>query len=785
MIASCLHATALALCIAGAAASQASAAAVADATVDGKSPAAKSLPATKQSKPDVGQAAIDVTVDTPAAWQQFLASADANQVFAAYEVLDQVGYIVDSVDADACHTHAKALREAIAVAPVGIALRRAGLLCAEASGDNAEADRELAALAALSKYALRESPDGAWRKPIRVLQPNDIYALTKTLGYTFRYEYYQQIHPTRYFPITVAVWDAEKKVERHLPFDYIDVLVTIDRQSEYFGFPYHHNVFADAYIKGQAKANESMALDTQAVEQAFTADKLTEQLMHLREGARVGGLQSLKNWIVLCASHRQQQDCADGLVDDLLPLAEQEHALPMTLLALAYAEGIGLKQDAATAETLLNAADKRWYRHGASVAYVDLSRQMHAGKWDAAMQQRLVSAVAAGNPDAEAVLVAIRVADDSKAPLSNEQIAILQKPIHNGLGKGYAVLVDHYRAMGQNVDTEASLIAAAQSGFPIAQRQYAFSVLNHASDAGKRVMAQEMIKQAALGGDAPAMRFMGFQASRSSDWKTASKWLLAAASAADMGAMLDMAEMMEAERPGFEGKLPLAVKVYRDLAEGGVADARRRLARMAMDGRGMDKNPAQAKQWLLLDADKGDAESQLHLGAALLNGEFGKPDETEGLRWLNKAIDAGSLDAKYEYANWLYDTKNTPESREHALRILREADAADNTKISNNLAWMLCVSAYDNIRDPASGLEVAKRMEQHADLPAGELDTVAACYAATGDFKRAIALQQQAMDGLPRDTAGKIQGGNTIADRLALYKSGKAYVSPVSNEAAD
>lgn len=93
------------------------------------------------------------------------------------------------------------------------------------------------------------------------------------------------------------------------------------------------------------------------------------------------------------------------------------------------------------------------------------------------------------------------------------------------------------------------------------------------------------------------------------------------------------------------------------------------------------------------------------------------------------------------------------------------------------------MSAHDDTRDPAAGLVIAKQMED-GKLDPAELDTVAACHAATGDHAHAARLQQRVIDGLPRDAAGKPQGGQGIFDRLELYRAGKAYIETVVEYAA-
>jgi hypothetical protein len=96
------------------------------------------------------------------------------------------------------------------------------------------------------------------------------------------------------------------------------------------------------------------------------------------------------------------------------------------------------------------------------------------------------------------------------------------------------------------------------------------------------------------------------------------------------------------------------------------------------------------------------------------------------------------------------------------------------------MAWASCTSPHADMYDPARGMETVAKMPRTDLLDLPELDTVAACYAAGGDFKRAAELQAQALErleplvkaepGVYREMVKEFRG------RLALYQSGKRYV---------
>ena len=491
---------------------------------------------------------------------------------------------------------------------------------------------------------------------------------------------------------------------------------------------------------------------------------------------------SLSNWIMACVAEKIE-GCADGLIDALLPLAERKQALPMALLAMAYAEGVGVKKDIEAADALLDAADRRWYGRGASAMYAALESTKRGGRIGDFAMRRLRGSVAAGDSDAEMLLVAQAIMIGERA-LTAQQIAVLERPSSNGVGLGYGILAEYYANKGMTSAAETAHGNAARNGHAVSQRQHALNAIRAGGNRAPRESWWPSMTAAAQGGDAYAMRFLANEAVKAGEFRRAANWLMAAVDAGDIDAIYAIGSLYESEHPDVPGGLDVAIESYEALAalEGGTgAEARRRLAQLASQGRGMKRNPKRALAWLQADAEGGDARSQGLLGMLLVKGADGASDVAAGERWLGKAVAAGSTDTRNDYALWLHNrADSTPDSRQRAIALLREArpEPDDVLSIQNNLAWLLCVSAHDDTRDPAAGHLIAKQMEA-GKLDPAELDTVAACYAATGDHAHAARLQQRVIDGLPRDAAGKPQGGQGIFDRLELYRAGKAYIETV------
>ncbi len=720
---------------------------------------------------------VDAAADPERAWARFLETAEFGPSFAAYQVLSDLPYANASVDADGCVRHREALTASVRAVPVSIALRRAAMLCAEVLGDAATAERELAALSALSKHALLDHSDLNLAKPIRVFQTWDMYALIHSLGYEFRYEYFKRLRPDRYFPHAVAAWDPEKKVEHHFVFDYVDTAAALDRNSPAAAYPYHRSQIAKAYVQSLLESDEPIAHDYEAVRQALSTAGMKERAKLLRDGAERGGLLSLGSWFKLC-DETPFDGCVDGFVDALLPQAEEGHALAMTLLAAAYHNGVGLKKDTSAAAKMLAAANARWHANGASILYVahlqDFGKRLSADN-----DSLLRAAAAAGHREAELFRLMFDLYSDAKRPLNTAEIAILERPENNRSGIGLSILAGRYGAIERNDLTWETVRKAAYAGSAPFQYVYADYLLDNRTDPESQAEAQALMIRAAHGGDADAARYLSARSANKSDWAAAASWLQAAVEGEDVGAILDLVGLIEEEeRPGINGKPEDAYETYRRLSElSDSAAARRGMARMALRGVGTQKDPAKAKAWLLVDAKKGDLVSQVDLATALLNGKFGVPDIPEGESWMKRAISAGSEEATVAYGSWLIKHAPDTASRARGRKLLAEGKGADNMFTRNNLAWALCVSPHVDVREPVAGLAVAKRMEAKIDdLGPGDIDTIAACYAANGDFARAIVLQDRVLAGLPKNADGEPQGNSGLFRRLEMYKAKEAYI---------
>jgi uncharacterized protein len=108
----------------------------------------------------------------------------------------------------------------------------------------------------------------------------------------------------------------------------------------------------------------------------------------------------------------------------------------------------------------------------------------------------------------------------------------------------------------------------------------------------------------------------------------------------------------------------------------GDPNAQYHLARMHLEGAGIDKDGLEAIKWLSLAADKGHVQAEALLGQTLFSGKDNvQPQRARGLMWLTLAREA-AIDSKKD--KWIVDLYNkavesaNDEDRQDALHYLED-----------------------------------------------------------------------------------------------------------------
>ncbi len=95
----------------------------------------------------------------------------------------------------------------------------------------------------------------------------------------------------------------------------------------------------------------------------------------------------------------------------------------------------------------------------------------------------------------------------------------------------------------------------------------------------------------------------------------------------------------------------------------------------------------------------------------------------------------------------------------------------DYPDVKNHLAWLLATCPDANVRNVKRAVELAEQELRRAPDHPAVLDTVAACYAAAGNFDQAVAIQKEAMALLPAEVAQ-----HAFGERLELYRNQQPFI---------
>jgi tetratricopeptide (TPR) repeat protein len=173
----------------------------------------------------------------------------------------------------------------------------------------------------------------------------------------------------------------------------------------------------------------------------------------------------------------------------------------------------------------------------------------------------------------------------------------------------------------------------------------------------------------------------------------------------------------------------------------------------------------------ILEIDPTDPDAHANLGYTLklqgdLNGAL--THLTEAVR-----LDPKLVTAHFHLGNVLAAMGRTREAvtqLEEALRL-----KPDSAQCMNSLAWFLATADSADIRDPDRAIELAERAcELTGYNEPAVLDTLAAAYAAAGNFTKAVDTARKALELCQSSQQDTLK--HEIEKRLALYEAGKPYV---------
>ncbi len=175
-----------------------------------------------------------------------------------------------------------------------------------------------------------------------------------------------------------------------------------------------------------------------------------------------------------------------------------------------------------------------------------------------------------------------------------------------------------------------------------------------------------------------------------------------------------------------QGDYDAAAKWFRLAARKGDKQAQYLFAMLYRDGKGVDRNDAQAVRWLKLAAAQHYRAAQYQLGSMLEHGRgVDAADATAAFKWFHQAARAGHAGAQLHLSVMYAQGKGVKQSIEQALDWAFKAADSGNSEAKSYVQQLLNrINAKASAGDPAAQFVLARIYEQgqglHADINKAE-----------------------------------------------------------------
>lgn len=709
------------------------------------------------------------TDDIAADWRTLLTEGDGEAIYATYDLIDAV--TVDGViDAARCRDNAEAIAKALVTNPVGLALWSMAQECARATGDTSLAERRANRFEALLRHTFANFRIGQ-ELPMRVVSMRDIDAVIAASGQEQLYATYWPYDGERTLSYTVGLWDEKTQRETMLEFDFLDTMVSLRRDDPDAEFPKFRWGLVEAL--GENAQEHSPGSELARLHEFHQATG-PEALAVMRRHAQDGNFMAAMTLGVLCGE-KQELGCRDDAIDALLPFAEKRHALALTTLAFVHARGSTRSSDLAAARALIEQADQRLGdSQGSAVFLVLAGSSVDRVRLLRLIDNSLGKAARRGDLAAGLAYTAVRTLQQGKVPGKRER-GYIESAAAQGIPRAQFALAKLLAAEHNIAQALPLMRAAADAG--LAEAQLWMGVVYYLGKSGLAVdkeLGLEWLKKAGHGGIAKASAMVGAHyfddAVDPAALKHVQGWLQSAVLGNDVEATYLLALLYERNSPGI-GTPEQAAALYETLiAEHDDMRARRRLAKLLLEGKGVKADPARAEALLIKGAAGGDDDSQWLLGRLLVRDGNEAERRAEGLSWLRRAAAAGNTDARLSLASALwYGRGGAPEHA--AARELWQGLIRDDVIMARNeFAWAVCTPRDAALLDAKAGIAATESLATRDKASWVLLDTFAACQAASGDYAAAVATQRRAITQLESKSPPNEKTLASMRGRLAQYE---------------
>jgi TPR repeat protein len=283
--------------------------------------------------------------------------------------------------------------------------------------------------------------------------------------------------------------------------------------------------------------------------------------------------------------------------------------------------------------------------------------------------------------------------------------------------------------------------------------------------------AREFFQQAAEHGVALAQMYLGYYYLVDRDTVHALQWLRAAAAQEEPMALYYLSGMY-LRGFGVERDAALYEQMCMRAAELGAPPARIETGLRLLHQ--SPRDPAKGLHFLERGAEAEDPSAEYALGLEYMTGRGVDRDYGRGVEWIGKAAEKKMPIARFWLALVYANGLGVSADKARAAALVDEAFETAAPREVNAFAWGAVTSRDDALRDGALAVDVMERALRNPNArTAAYLDTLAAAYAEKGDFERAVATQQAAIDASRKESSAADSRG--FESRLALYRDRMPY----------
>lgn len=226
-----------------------------------------------------------------------------------------------------------------------------------------------------------------------------------------------------------------------------------------------------------------------------------------------------------------------------------------------------------------------------------------------------------------------------------------------------------------------------------------------------------------------------------------------------------------------DDKRPTGVGLLERAAGLGNVDALRNLAGLHVEGAFVERDFDAAERYYLRAAEVDDA-AKIDYARFLLQPDYGRSFNDRAYGWVRDAAKAKDPHGMLLLAQLFHTGSHVGQSTWRARSWFKRAVrvAPDDPYVVNQAAWTFTVTRIPRLRDARYAQRIMDRVMAEEGAEARKdpayLDTWAAAYAANGDFERAIAIQQEAIEQAQSDNRQR-QTLPILLEHLAAFRAGE------------